>query len=446
MADTPRELPRVLGLADLILFNLAALVSVRWLATAAAIGAGSLTLWAAASLLFFLPLALCVAHLSFLYPEEGGLYAWTGRALGPWHGFLCGWLYWLSNLTYFPNLVLAGSAMALYMGGSQGAALAENRGLVVALSLALWLALLTNLVGLRWGKWTQNAGAVATYALGAVLLVAGLYAWLSAAERPRWNFWPEWNWGNVNLWSQIAFAFGGLELGSFLGGEVRDARRTLRRAAYWSGGLTAAFYMLGTLALLALLPGREVSVVTGLAQAGQAAGERLAWPWLGPALAALIFAGVAGQLGAWMTGAARLAFVIGLDRYLPPAFGRLHPKWKTPHVALLTQGVACTVLLLAMLAGESLRAGYQVLVDITVLAYFVPFAYLFATAWKHGKRLSAAAGGLITLLALALTFVPPAGVASAWLFEAKLAGSLGLLVGAARYFYLRARQALSPAN
>jgi amino acid transporter len=204
--------------------------------------------------------------------------------------------------------------------------------------------------------------------------------------------------------------------------------------------------MLGTLALLALLPGREVSVVTGLAQAGQAAGERLAWPWLGPALAALIFAGVAGQLGAWMTGAARLAFVIGLDRYLPPAFGRLHPKWKTPHVALLTQGVACTVLLLAMLAGESLRAGYQVLVDITVLAYFVPFAYLFATAWKHGKRLSAAAGGLITLLALALTFVPPAGVASAWLFEAKLAGSLGLLVGAARYFYLRARQALSPAN
>src|SRR4029077_13958839 len=97
-------------------------------------------------------------------------------------------------------------------------------------------------------------------------------------------------------------------------------------------------------------------------------------------IAVLISLGVLGQLGAWIAGSARIPFVIGIDRYMPAAFGSLHPRWRTPHVSILTAGVTCTVFLLVMQAGENLRIAYQLLVDITGITYFLPFSYLFASS------------------------------------------------------------------
>jgi ABC-type multidrug transport system permease subunit len=85
-----------------------------------------------------------------------------------------------------------------------------------------------------------------------------------------------------------------------------------------------------------------------------------------------------------------------------------------------------------MQAGENLRIGYQLLVDMTVITYFVPFLYLFGAAWKYGQRTSAVAGVLVTVVAVAVSFVPPAEVSSVWMFELKLAGGFGLLAGGAR--------------
>ncbi len=433
--------PRVLGLRDLVLFNIAAVVGIRWLAAASHTGPASITLWVLAALFFFVPSALAVSGLTSKFPDQGGIYVWTRRSFGDWHGFLCGWCYWLSNLFYFPNLLLAGIAMAVYAFGERYVALADNRSFVVAVSLVvLWVALLTNLFGLRIGRWTENAGGLATYAAGLTLIVLGLAVWASYGSATRLTLAPQWNWDRINFWSQIAFAFGGLELGAIMGGEIRDPGRTVPRAAWISGLAIAGFYIVGTLAIMAVLPPDRVNILTGLTQAGAAAAERLSIPSLAPLLAILITAGITGQLGAWLSGSARVPFAIGLDRYLPPAFGRLHPRWHTPHVAILTQGGACTVFLLAMLSGESLRVGYQLLVDMTVITYFIPFLYLFAAALRHGRRASAVSGLAVTAAAIAFSLVPPAGVDSVWLFEAKLAGGCLLLIGAARIAFLRGRR------
>ena len=115
-----------------MLFNIAAVTGIRWLAAAAHTGPGSITLWLLAALLFFLPSALSVAALSRRFPQEGGLYVWTRQGFGDWHGFLCGWCYWLSNLFFFPSLLLAGVGMAASALG-----FAENRIYIVAISLAI---------------------------------------------------------------------------------------------------------------------------------------------------------------------------------------------------------------------------------------------------------------------------------------------------------------------
>lgn len=428
------SLRRELGLRDLVLFNVAAVIGIRWLAAAAHTGPGSITLWLLAAAFFFVPSALVVAKLSVKFPEEGGIYVWTKQAFGDWHGFLCGWCYWLSNLFYFPNLLLAGVDMAGYALGWS-----EVKVYVISTSLLiLWIGLLTNIFGMKIAKWTDNLGALATYAAGALIIVFGAIVWLRFGSATPIRLAPHWDLEKVNFWSQIAFAFGGLELGAILGGEIRNPRRTVPRAAWISGCSIAAFYIAGTLALLVLMPPERISILTGLVQAGAETGARLGSPWLSRALIVLILCGVAGQLAAWIGGSARLPFVIGLDRYLPPAFARLHPRWGTPHVAILAQGIACTAFVVALQAGENLRIGYQLLVDMSVITYFIPFLYMFATAWKYGQRGSAVLGLFVTVISMVVSVVPPADARSVWLFEFKIVAGCAVLIGAARLLFLDA--------
>src|SRR5260370_40456200 len=147
-------LRRELRLWHLVLFNISAVAGVRWLAAAAHAGPGSLTLWLLASLAFFLPSALVVSSLSARFPEEGGFYIWTKRAFGDWHGFLCAWLYFVSNILYFPTLLLSGVAMASYMFGAGGIKYSENPTYAIPVTFPpLFISFLPNLLALLARKW-----------------------------------------------------------------------------------------------------------------------------------------------------------------------------------------------------------------------------------------------------------------------------------------------------
>ncbi len=100
-------------------------------------------------------------------------------------------------------------------------------------------------------------------------------------------------------------------------------------------------------------------------------------------------------------------------------------------MAILTQGAACTLFVIALQAGENLRVGYQLLVDMTVITYFIPFLYMFAAAWKFGQKTSSAMGLLVTAIAMIASLIPPGDVRSVWLFEIKLVVGCAVLVAAA---------------
>src|SRR5262249_27472287 len=141
------ELRRVLGLWDLVLFNVAAIIGLRWLATAARTGPSSLTLWLLAAVLFFIPQGIAVVFLSARYPEEGGIYRWTRRAFGDFHGFFCGWCYWVNCLVYYPSLLIFAAGSAAYLLGPNFLWLEKSHVYtsLVALGL-LWLAVSANVV------------------------------------------------------------------------------------------------------------------------------------------------------------------------------------------------------------------------------------------------------------------------------------------------------------
>src|SRR5579884_666354 len=256
--DTKAQLRKTMGFWDVLLFNIATVLGPRWIAAAGHNGTSSISLWLLAAVFFFVPGAFVINELSSRFPEEGGLYMWAKEAFGPFHGFVTGWTYWIYTVFYFPGLLLASASMSAYIIGGRGAGLAEDRTFLLIVSLALLLvAVGLNIVGLNIGKWLQNAGGLGTYIPLVILaVVAGIVVLKhgSATHFTMRNMMPAWNWDTVNFWSQIAFAFTGLELVSAMSEEVRDPRRTLPRAVFGAGALIAIMYIVGTFAVLALVP------------------------------------------------------------------------------------------------------------------------------------------------------------------------------------------------
>ena len=125
---------------------------------------------------------------------------------------------------------------------------------------------------------------------------------------------------------------------------------------------------------------------------------------------------------------------------LPKALGRIHPRWGTPYVSTLALALVATFLLVVYQLGDTMRVAYDELVSLMVITGFIPYLYIFGSAWKAGKRLSAASGSAITALALLCSVVPPAEIAKVWLFEGKLAAGTVAVVVSAWVVYGRRKQ------
>src|ERR1700722_5447399 len=411
-----------MGFWDGLLFCIATVLGPRWIAAAARNGQSSISLWILAALLFFVPTAYVVVELSTRFPEEGGLYVWTKMAFGDFHGFVAGWTYWIYTVFYFPGLLLASAAMSAYVGGAGTAWMAQNRTFLLAGSFAmLVIAVFLNIIGLHIGKWLQNAGGVGTYLPLMMIVGVAILLWSRHGSVTHFSWGamlPPWDWDTVNFWPQLAFAFAGLELVSAMSEEVKNPQRTFPRAILASGALIALIYVGGTVAVLMMLPSETVDPKSGVFQAITEGSTVLRMAAVGVIAALLVTVGNAGGVGSTVAGVARIPFIVGIDRYLPEAFGRIHPRWKTPYISILVQAIISAVVLLLIQVNESANSAYQILVDAAIILYFIPFVYMYAAAIKLAYREDRAENKSAALI--------PGGVVGVW-----IAAGLGLLVVAA---------------
>jgi len=459
-AASPPALRRTMGLGDTALFLVVAVVSPRWIAAAAAVGPSALVIWLIALVAFFVPMAFAVIELSSRHPDEGGIYVWSRRAFGDLAGFMTSWMYWVSNLVYFPGLLYFAVGNALLMGGERGAALAGNGAVFIGASLVgLAIALLLNAVGLGVGKWLHNVGAIATWVPVAMLIGLSAVVWArsgSATVFSAASMAPATGLRDMVLWSTIAFAFSGLEAASMLGGEIAGARRAIPRAILIAGAMIVAIYLLGTTAVLVALPGAEVSALQGFGQAIARAGSLVGLPLAGVVAAAFLTISNVGGVGAWLTASARLPFVAGIDRYLPAAFGRLHPRWGTPVLALMVQAVGTALFIVLGQAGDTVKTAYDLLVGMSVITYFLPYLVMFAAYIRlqrepagpevrrtPGGAPCAVALGILgfatTAISIALALLPPPDARDPLLAVLKVAGSSLVLVALGAVLYLRGK-------
>ena len=378
----PARLRRAMGFRDLLLFYLITGFSVRWIGNAASAGPSAVVIWLVGCAALYVPLVFTVLELSSRYPEEGGAYVWSRRAFGDFAGFITGWTYWVCNLPYFPSLFYFTAASALFIGPPEWQGLAESRTYFVVSSLiGLVVAAGLNIRGLGVGKWLHNLGALGMW--GPALLLVGLGAIALARFGPATPFAaealvPSTRLKDIVFWSTIAFSLSGLESASMMGDEIEHPRRNIPRALLLAGALITGMYILATVAMLVALPRGAILNLQGFMQSIATASERVGLGWVTVVAAALLVAGGLGQAGAWFAASGRLPFVAGIDRFLPPVFGRIHPRYHSPYVSLGLQAAVAAVFIFLGQAGTTVKGAYDVLVSMSIISYFIPYLFMFA--------------------------------------------------------------------
>src|SRR5215467_10777636 len=325
----------------------------------------------------------------------------------------------------------------------------HNTSFFVVFSLiVLTVATLLNVIGLDVGTWLHNLGAVAMWIPALIIIVMGAVAWHrygSATSFTPHTMLPSTRLSDLIFWSVLTYAFAGSETASLMGGEIKNARRAIPWALF-IGGVTVTFcYIVGTIGVLLALPPAEVSNLQGLMQAISSTAHKINWEGVIPIAAFLIALSNVGAAGAYLAAVARLPFVAGIDRFLPPVFGALHLRWKTPWLGLLAQFVFGGVFIFLSQAGTSVKGAYDVLVSMGVITYFIPFVYLFAAMYKlqsesagsgvirvpGGKfvaRFVALVGLAVTIFTIGIALLPQPDEPNKPLAVIKIVGLSALLV------------------
>jgi len=377
-------LRKSLGLRDVTLFFVTAGTNFQWIATAAAAGQGSLSVWLLGGLLMFLPLSVCVVFLSSRYPAHGGLYVWSKQAFGPGVGFMTGWTYWTSNLPFFPGILYFAAGNALFLSAPTGARWdASPAYFIVFALLGLLFATVVNLRGMAIAKWLSNIGAISRWLAGLLLAALAAATWIRFGPATQFrgaDLVPSLRLANVIFWSTVAFAWTGPEAASFMGGEIKDPRHTVPRALGFAAPMIATIYITGTLSVLVILPVEQTSALYGVIDAIRSAAGRVHLEWLTSVAAALLTLTCLGSVGAWIGAVARIPFVAGIDHFLPRGFARLHPRHGSPTLAIVTQSVIAALFALLGQAGTTVKGAYDVLINMMVIALMLPFISLFASA------------------------------------------------------------------
>jgi glutamate:GABA antiporter len=207
--------------------------------------------------------------------------------------------------------------------------------------------------------------------------------------------------------------------------------------------MIAFMYIAGTFAILSLVPAADIDPKSGVFNAITVGSIGLKIGALGILAALLVSVGNAGGVGSTVAGIARVPFVVGIDRYLPAAFGKIHPKWKTPYISILVQaGISGAILLLSQIQSETVQAAYQILIDAAIILYFIPFLYMFAGVLKLAGRkdraenphavlvpggkiglwLCGILGFVVVLVGIFVSLVPPGDTVNKLSFELRLLG------------------------
>ncbi len=318
--------------------------------------------WVIGGLLSFFG-ALTYAELGAMKPQAGGEYVYVRDAYGPLPGFLYAWTWFLIAKPAHPFTVRYGQLVAIaatilvsglnYIG-------VRRAGEFQFLFTLLKVAIILGIVGLGFSYSGGTWANFATEFIGAKGGVAGFFAALVAA------LWAYDGWNDLNM----------------VAGEIRNPQRNIPLSLIWGVATVGALYILVNAAVQYVLPAAAV------AGSEHPASEAVALV-LGRAGASLVSAGMAVSMlvtlnGTIMSGA-RVPFAVARDGYFFEAMAAVHPRFRTPSVAIVVQ---CGLAILLLLLGGSFRQFFSLAIFAEWMFYMIAGStvFVFRRREPHAER------------------------------------------------------------
>nr|WP_256478790.1 APC family permease [Legionella sp. 27cVA30] len=434
---------------SLVMINVIAVDSLRTLPLTAKLGLSLVSYYLLAAFAFFIPVALVAAELATAYPETGGIYVWVREAFGRRAGFITIWLQWIYNVVWYPTILAFIAATFAYLFAPQ---LANHKLYLLATILSLfWLFTLLNCFGMKISSLISIVGA----SLGTLLPMIGItilgVIWIIQG-RPMETGSASWlpdfsSLGNLSLFSAVLFGLLGMEMSAVHAEEVKNPQRDYPRALFYSTILIFSTLVLGSLAIVIVVPNSKLSVVSGLIDAYAIFFNSYHVPWMTSVTAAFIIIGGLSGVSAWIIGPTKGLLVSARDGCIPPAFARIN-RYGAPVNILVIQGLIFTVLSSVFILLDSINAAYWILSDLSAQMALLVYVFMFSAAIKLRYKkphqvgayripggnvvmwLVAGIGLLCCLTAIGIGFIPPTQIPiqNKWLFEAFLLGGLLLFV------------------
>jgi amino acid transporter len=427
-----------------------------------------------AVILFLIPAALVSAELGSAFSNrKGGVYTWIGEAFGPKWGFVGIWLQWIQNVVWFPTglaFAAAAAAFALNDAGLANAHIYVGVFCIVSYWLATLLALRGNAALARVAKYGFLIGTVVP---GAILVVLFVW-WAATGHALGWSTATDpavshivngaagprllpllAGLGSLAFLGNIMLLFAGVEVQAVHVGEMKDPRGGFPAAMLLASVIAVAVFLLGSLAVAALVPYDKLLIQTGVFQALQTVlvGQ---WHmgWVVQVLAALIAFGALSGALAWLSAPSRGLLATAHDGLLPPLMQKTN-KQGAPRNILIIQAIIVTAVSSIYLFTADVSGAFFLISTVTISLYIVMYMLMYAAAirlrytqpklaraftipgGKAGMWIVAGLGFAAVTFALLVSFFPPSQlpIGNPIMYVSLVAAGLILFVSAALMIY-----------
>lgn len=366
-----QELKRSLSFWDLLIYGLVFMVPIAPFGIYGSVVTGSKGMVALAYLIGMVGMiftALSYARMSEAFPIAGSVYAYAGKGINQFIGFIAGWAILLDYILV-PSLLYVVSATALtgFIPGIPG---------WVWLLVFIAINTVVNYFGVEITAKFNKIILVFELLVLALFLIIGIWAVAQGVNGAEFSFRPLYNpdtfsfnvvMGAVSI---AVLSFLGFDAISTLSEESKGGTKAVGRATIYSLLIVGALFMAQTWIAALIYPDYEnfENLGTAFYQVASIAGG----DWLGvlTALATAIAWGIADALVA-QAAISRVLYSMGRDRKLPSFLAKVHPKYKTPYASTL------------LVAAISVVLGLVFLKDIAILTSFVNFGALTAFLFLH---------------------------------------------------------------
>ena len=447
------HLRQELGLTDLVLTQIMYVVGLSWVGTAGKLGTSQIPFWLAAMVLFYVPQAVVVVHLSRRFPLEGGLYQWAKLGLNEGIAFILGWTLWVYAIILLGELGISVANTVVYAIGPSAQSLSGNKMFIGAMTGGLIGGIIViSVLGLRISKWVHNGGGLLLMLAFAILLSLPL---INVARgtlheyHPLAMTAPALTLFNLNVFGRLAVGgLSGFEYVAVLAGETRNARRDIARSVIIAAPIIALMFILGTSAVQAFSSPDEIDLIGPIPQAMRKGLGTMGWVAVLIPFAVMVpVARTIGNSSLLFTATSRMPMVAGWDRLIPAWFAKLHPRYRTPVNSILFIGVCAMVFAALGLTNVGEQEGFQLMQSSGGILYGVSYLVLFAVPLvglgRTGQRapmwirITALAGFATTSLYMVLAVLPIVKVESQATFALKTGGTVVVTIAIGVVLYVR---------